>query len=172
MSIDYYMAVDPGKATGVAIGRMSKDSPLEVIYTAIIQGGTLGFIDWLEEVNNGIAITELDCMANFPKEYASIDYHLDVICETFKLHGGRFSPDLEPLRIEGVLMDRFGLIIKWQNPSDKAMVGDDFLKENNLWMTGSTVGHTDGRDANDALLHLFAYSMKIKHGPTLEAYWR
>lgn len=172
MSVDYYMAVDPGQATGVAIGRLSKEEPLEIIYTAIIQGGTRGFVDWLQETRNGRAITEMDCMMNYPKEYASIDYHLDVVCETFQTRGNRFAADLEPLRIEGVLIDRFGTVTHWQHPSDKILVGDDFLKKHDLWTTGSQVGHTDGRDANDALLHLFAYTMKKKHTPTLEAYWR
>lgn len=172
MSIDYYMAIDPGRATGLTIGRMSAEEPLEIIYTAIIQGGAQGLIDWLEETKEGRAITEMDCMQNYPKEYDNIDYHLDVICETFSLRGGNFAPDVEPLRIEGIILDRFGTTVHWQHPSDKILVGDQFLKENDLWMTGSKVGHSDGRDANDALLHLFAYTMKQRHRPTLEAYWR
>lgn len=172
MSVDYYLAVDPGKATGVAIGRLTPEEALEVIYTAIIPNGAQGFIEWLEMTHEGRDITELDCMANFPREYSNIDYHLDVICETFHLRGGVVNPDLEPLRIEGILLDRFQSVVHWQHPSDKILIGDDFLKENDLWVTGSQVGHTDGRDANDALLHLFAYTMKKKHLPTLEAYWR
>jgi hypothetical protein len=172
MSVDYYMAVDPGRATGVAIGRVAHDRPMEVIYTAIIPGGARGFIDWLELVNDGKNVTELDCMAYFPNEYYNLDYHLDVVCETFQLRGGRFTPDLEPLRIEGVLMNRFGSVVHWQSPSDKSLVGDEFLKENDLWLTGKDVNHEDGRDANDALLHLFARAMKMRHIPTLEAYWR
>lgn len=172
MSIDYYMAVDPGKATGVAIGRLSDNDPLEVIYTAIIQGGVYGFIDWLEEVKDGKAITEMDCMTKYPKQYWEIDYHLDVVCETFQLRNNQFAANLEPLRIEGVIIDRFGSVVHWQNPSDKSMVGDQFLKDNDLWTTGNKMGHTDGRDANDALLHLFAHTMRIKHLPTLKEYWR
>jgi len=172
MTVDYYMAVDPGKATGVAIGRVTDDSAMEVIYTAIIQNGTRGFIDWLEMTDNGKHVTEFDCMKNFPNEYSDLDYHLDVICENFKLRGTSFAPDLEPLRIEGVLMDRFGSVVHWQQPSDKKLVGDEFLKENDLWRTGKALGHTDGRDANDAILHLFAYTLKSKHMPSLQAYWR
>lgn len=173
MSVDYYMAVDPGKATGVAIGRVTTEQPLEIIYTAIIPEGTRGFVDWLEMTNNGKHITEMDCVQHFPHEYNNIDYHLDVVCETFQLRGGQaFAPDLEPLRIEGVLIDRFGTVVHWQNPSDKSLVGDEFLKENNLWLTGSDVNHEDGRDANDAMLHLFARMLKARHYPTLEEYWK
>jgi hypothetical protein len=172
MSVDYYMAIDPGKATGVAIGRVTDERAMDVIYTAIIPGGAKGLIDWLELTRDGKNITELDCMAYFPGEYDNIDYHLDVICETFQLRGGRFTPDLEPLRIEGVLMDRFGSVVHWQAPADKSLVGDAFLKENDLWLTGRDVSHEDGRDANDALLHLFAFAMKLRHMPTLETYWR
>jgi hypothetical protein len=172
MSVDYYLAVDPGQATGVAVGRIAEELPLEVIYTAIVPFGTQGFIDWLEQTNNGKAITELDCMKNFPDQYAEIDYHLDVVCERFRLRGGNFTPDLEPLRIEGVLIDRFGSVVHWQEPSDKTLVGDKFLRENDLWVTGKDVGHTDGRDANDALMHLFARALKMRHYPTIDAYWR
>jgi hypothetical protein len=172
MSVDYYLAIDPGQATGVAIGRISEELPLEVIYTAIIPFGTQGFIDWLQSTNNGKAITEMDCMKNFPDQYAEIDYHLDVVCERFRLRGGNFTPDLEPLRIEGVLIDRFGSVVHWQEPSDKTLVGDKFLRENDLWVTGKDVGHIDGRDANDALMHLFARALKMRHYPTIDAYWR
>lgn len=171
MSVDYYLAIDPGKATGVAIGRVTETEPLEIIYTAIIPFGVKGFIEWLQATNEGRHITEMDCMKNFPESYSNIDYHLDVICETFRLRGGG-NPDLEPLRIEGVLIDRFGSVVHWQDPSDKSLVGDDFLRNNNFWVTGKQVGHTDGRDANDALLHLFARTLKMKHYPTLDAYWR
>jgi hypothetical protein len=172
MSVDYYLAVDPGQSTGVALGRWSEDKPLEVIYTGIIPFGTQGFVEWLNTTNNGKAITEMDCMKNFPDEYDNIDYHLDVVCERFRLRGGTFTPDLEPLRIEGVLIDRFGSVVHWQEPSDKTLVGDKFLRENDLWVTGKDVGHTDGRDANDALMHLFARALKMRHYPTIDAYWR
>ena len=172
MSVDYYLAIDPGQASGVAIGRMTQDEPMEVIYTATVPFGTQGFIDWLETTNNGKHITEMDCMKNYPDMYNEIDYHLDVVCERFRLRGGVVNPDLEPLRIEGVLIDRFGSVVHWQEPSDKGLVGDDFLRNHDLWVTGKDVDHIDGRDANDALLHLFARTLKMKHYPTLDAYWR
>jgi len=172
VSVDYYMAVDPGMATGVAIGRVTEEEPLEVIYVGIIPQGAQGFIDWLEFTSNGKAITEMDCMKHFPNEYANIDYHLDIICETFQLRGGVINPNLEPLRIEGIILDRFQSAIHWQHPSDKMLIGDEFLKEHDLWLTGSQVNHEDGRDANDALQHLFAHMAKKRHLPTLHEYWR
>jgi hypothetical protein len=97
---------------------------------------------------------------------------MDVVCENFKARGGSFAPDLEPVRIEGIVMDHFGNVITWHSPSDKSLVGDQFLKENDLWQTGRDVGHTDGRDANDAIMHAFVYAMRTRHIPTLKAYWR
>lgn len=172
MSVDYLMAIDPGQATGIAIGRSTEHEPMEVIYTAIVPFGVQGFIDWLETTKEGRVITEMDCMKNYPDMYAEVDFHLDVVCERFHLRGGKFAPDLEPLRIEGVVIDRFGNIVNWHDPADKGLVGDEFLKEHGFWVTGSQVGHTDGRDANDALLHLFARAMRMRHHPTLKAYWR
>lgn len=172
MTIQYVMAIDPGKATGIAIGRYSDMMPMEVVSTNIVTNGVYGFAEWLHNTNDGKAIIKKDCSYNYPEDYDNLEYHLDVVCENFNLRGGNFTPDLEPVRIEGVLIDHFGSIMKWQSPSHKSLVGDRFLKEHELWQTGKDVGHEDGRDANDALLHLFAYVMRSKHNPTLEAYWR
>jgi hypothetical protein len=172
MNINYVMAIDPGKATGVAIGRYSIQDPIEVIFTGIIRGGTYGFAEWLFNTRDAKTIIDNDCSYNFPDEYDSLDYHLDVVCENFKPRGGNFIPDLEPLRIEGIIMDHFGNIVNWHSPADKSMVGDDFLKKHGLWLTGKDVDHDDARDANDATIHLFAHAMRIRHIPTLEAYWR
>lgn len=172
MSINYVMAVDPGRATGVAIGRYSVNMPVEVIYTGIIPGGTTGFAEWLHQTNDGKYVAETDCSYNFPENYGDLDWHLDVVSETFKHRANKFVPDTEPLRIEGVLIDHFGSTMVWQTPADKTLVGDDFLKTNDLWVTGKDVDHTDGRDANDAMIHLFVYMMRQRHLPTLEAYWR
>jgi len=171
VTIHYILAVDPGVATGVAIGRRSVSMPLEVIFSGIIPGGTIGFCEWLYATNDAKSIVETDCRKNFPDEHDNMDWHLEVVCETFKIRGGTFVPNLEPLRIEGVIMDHFGSIVKWQTPADKTLVGDDFLKKHDLWQTGKDVNHEDGRDANDALLHLFINSLRSRHIPTLEAYW-
>jgi len=172
MSINYTMAVDPGMATGVAIGRHSVDMPLDVIFVGIIGDGVQGFCEWLYRTRDGKAVVEADCSRSFPEDYATLNFHLDVVSENFKLRNNKFAANLEPLRIEGVLIDHFGNKVSWQSPADKSIVGDEFLKKNDLWQTGKNVGHEDGRDANDALLHLFANAMRTRHIPTLEAYWR
>lgn len=171
MSVDYYMAIDPGRATGIAIGRMTEELPMDVIYKAIIPEGTVGFAEWLWKMRYGRAVIEEDCLNNFPDSYLTLDWHLDVVCENFRVLSTDFKPNVEPLRIEGIIIDRFGKSVHWQQPSDKKMIGDDFLKEQGLWTTGKKMGHTDGRDANDAMLHLFAYALKSKHEPSLRAYW-
>jgi hypothetical protein len=172
MDINYVMAVDPGKATGVAIARYSITMPMEVIFNGIVVGGAYGFGEWLHNTNDAKSIIENDCSYNFPDEFDELDYHLHVVCENFKLRGGNFAADLEPLRIEGIIMDHFGHMIEWHSPSDKTLIGDDFLKENDLWVTGADVDHTDGRDANDATMHAFVHAMRIRHLPTLKIYWR
>ena len=172
MNINYVLTIDPGKATGVAVGRYSITMPMEVIFTGIIPGGTQGFCEWLYNTRDVKTIMESDCSYNFPDDYDELDFDLDVVCENFALRGGDFAPDLEPLRIEGVVIDHFGSIVNWHSPADKSLVGDKFLKRHDLWQTGADVGHSDARDSNDALLHLFAHAMKIRHLPSLEAYWR
>ena len=172
MNINYVMAIDPGRATGVAIGRLSITMPMEVVFTGIISGGTYGFAEWLHDTNDGKSIIENDCSYNCPEESAELEYHKDSVCENFKVRCGNFVPDLEPLRIEGVVMDHFGSVTQWHTPADKSMVTDDFLKEHGLWLTGKDVDHEDARDANDAMIHLFVHAMRIRHIPTLETYWR
>ena len=171
MTVHYIIAFDPGKATGVAIGRRTDIYPLEVINIGIIPNGVHGFIDWMDQTNGGLNITQHDCLAYFPDFYVEADWDHTIIAEKFTLRNVKFTPDVEPARIEGVLMDRYTRI-EWQQPSDKQLVGDAFLKRHGLWVTGKKVGHSDGRDANDALLHLFAHSMKTGHVPTLECYWQ
>ena len=172
MTVDYYLAIDPGMATGVAIGRVTEDEPMEVIYKAIIQGGVYGFAEWLYNSRNGKSWAEEDCSKNFPDQYASLDWHINVVCETFRVMATQFTPNVEALRIEGVVMSTFPRVIEWHKPSDKVLVGDEFLKKHGLWVTGKDVGHSDGRDANDAMLHLFAHALKLRHQPTIKQFWR
>ena len=172
MTIEYIFAVDPGKATGVAFGRISELEAVEIIYAGIIPGGTQGFIEWLDLTDDGYYVARADCEKYYPDEYRRMDYQVNVVSEMFQARMNRFVPDLEPVRIEGVLIDRFRKHMNWQSPLDKTLVGDEFLKRHDLWLTGSMVEHIDGRDANDALLHMFAYLMKRKHVPTLSYYWR
>lgn len=172
MTVEYVFAIDPGKATGVAMGRITDVEAVEMIYAGIIPGGTEGFIQWLDLTDDGYYVARMDCEKYYPDEYAKMDYQVNVVSERFNARMNRFIPDLEPVRIEGVLMDRYRKQVMWQEPLDKSLVGDDFLKRHELWMTGSQVNHTDGRDANDALLHMFAYLMRRKHLPTLAYYWR
>ena len=172
MEINYVMAIDPGVATGIAIGRHSDTMPMEVIFNGIIPDGVVGFSQWLHDTNDAKSIIENDCSYNFPEEYEELDYHLEVVCEDFKLRGGNFSPDLTPLRIEGVVIDHFGSVVTWQAPADKKMVGDKFLKAYGFWVTGADVDHEDGRDANDAMLHLFVRAMRTRHMATLKTYFK
>lgn len=172
MNVNYILGVDPGRSTGVAIGRYTLTDPLEIIYTGIIPGGTVGFAEWLYNTHDIKTIVEADCSYGFPDEYDNLDWHIDVACEVFKPRGGNFAPDSEALRIEGIMIDHFGNIVNWHSPAEKSLVGDDFLKKHDLWVTGKDVDHTDGRDANDALIHVFVYMMRQRHIPTLEAYWR
>ena len=172
MTVEYIFSVDPGKATGVAFARITEKEAAEVVYAGIIPGGLDGFIEWLELTDDAYYVARTDCAMYHPDEYKRMDYQVNIVAEVFQSRMNRFVPDLEPVRIEGVLIDRFGKQVNWQKAQDKAMVGDEFLKNHGLWITGSMVDHEDGRDANDALLHLFAYLMRRKHKPTLDYYWR
>lgn len=103
-----------------------------------------------------------------------------VVCEKFDLDGRTARPDLTPKLLEGIIIawcweDRVPLT--FQPKSHKALVGrepktrDDRLKQHGLWLTGSDVGHTDGRDVNDSQLHALAYYFDKGHRPTIRRFW-
>ena len=143
--------IDPGKATGFAYGWFDDVMPFTLFYAEI-----------LDQDEAFVRIRE-----RF--EYASPDNV--TVAEGFKLKGGQaFTPDLTGVEIIGAIK-YLGLPVVWQWRTDKALVKDQVLKDHGLWQTGKMVGHTDGRDANDAIIHILAYLLKKKHQPTLRKYF-
>jgi hypothetical protein len=147
------MAIDPGKATGIARFAYREDLPLELVDAYTVPGGLDGILErpWLIE----------DAIGAFAVPF-----------EQFVLSAGNaFTPDLEAVKIEGGLQ-AVGVTLNRQSRSDKALVGDSMLKRHGLWRTGKQVGWKDGRDANDAIIHGLAWAMKRRHRPTIERYWK
>lgn len=148
----YTLSIDPGMATGIALGSFTDTTPWELVDRWIVKGGVEGFIHWYYAVAPVQAL-----MGRW-------------VSERFVLRDNDFIANCEPLRIEGAML-AFGLNPIFQLRTDKALCKDDVLKEHGLWTTGKMVGHVDGRDANDAIIHALAYMKKQKHYPTLRKYW-
>jgi len=144
------LSLDPGKQTGIALGTYG-DEAYELLNVWQIAGGLNGFIDWW--------------YSHYPLNESVL------VSEKFVLRNNAFVADTEPLLIEGALHVLYDNQIVWQLASDKSLVNDSVLRENNLWHTGKQVGWKDARDTNDAIIHGLAYLKKNKHIPTLQKYW-
>lgn len=154
------VSIDPGKATGIAIGVFGDDHPYELLETHLVPNGIGGVIHWFDEV---FAFTNPDILNN----------ELLFVSEQFVARSNnKFVADTEPLLIEGALTAIIRDEIVWQLRTDKALVDDRILKTNGLWQTGKTHEWVDGRDVNDAIIHALAYLKKAKHIPTLNKYWK
>ena len=140
---------DPGLITGFAYGSFTETEPLELLTT-----GTLTY----DYILHG-------------SPFSGIHPEVTVV-EEFILRDNEFKADLTGVRVEGILEIVFRNIV-WRPPSKKAQVPDQVLKDHGLWQTGKTVDWEDGRDANDAIIHLLGYvAFDLRHKPTLRKYFR
>jgi len=141
----YVIGLDPGETTGVAIIRidMEDNEKLpELIFLDQIPEGRYGFKDYF---------------APF-----FIGPNTQVVSEKWVEHNKK-GVDREPLIIEGVqhaLWDDRS--VAWQEPKMKALVSDDWLKEQNLWTPGK-------RHQMDALIHAIVWLRNQSHAGTVNA---
>lgn len=150
----YVYAFDPGRITGFAEGVYGPDFPLEI---------------------GSISAVELDRFVPFVRSLVRLDRKPSfVISEGFKARtNNNFVADDTPKKVEGMLEALFPQTVIYRPRTKKAQVPDEILKEHGLWQTGKTVGWEDGRDANDAIIHLLGFvAFDQRHVPTLRKYFR
>lgn len=144
--IDYQYVIgqDPGGTTGIALLRYTENTLPELVYLHQIPDGREGFFYFFigSEVGEGTNFTS--------------------VSEKWETREGVHGANLEPVYIEGVQYAIWVDQTVYQSPSVKNMVGDEFLKVNNLWTEGK-------RHQMDALLHAIYYLRNIGHEPTLQA---
>lgn len=145
------LALDPGYATGIATGHFDDNTPLQ-LEDAIIVPYEMWPEVWL----------------------AMSEEHFDhVTSESFDLKDNDFKADLTPVKIEGTLDLLFGDQVVYRDRTLKSQVSDQLLKDIGWWKTGKDVMWEDGRDANDAIIHLLGYvAFNLKHRPTLREYFK
>ncbi len=146
-------AFDPGLATGMAIGSFSDTRPLT-----------------LEDA----AIFSYDQMLDLPTIMESTESPDVVVSELFVLSSGNeFTAELTAKKVEGILEFTFRDAVQYRTRDLKRQVSDDLLRELGWWKTGTDVDWEDGRDANDAIIHMLGYvAFDLEHLPTLREYFR
>jgi hypothetical protein len=148
---------DFGQTTGVAKGYYSNSEAYELDDAWEVPSGIDGFLDWWDSRN---------IYNRYHKELPII------VAEKFILNpGNQFAADLTGVPIEGALTALWRKEIHWQAPSAKAGIPDALLRSRGLWQTGDDLGHTDGRDANDAIIHSLEFLRRSSHVPTLKKYF-
>lgn len=157
------IAIDPGKATGWARGYFDDETPFQLEEAFVTHDGIEGF-------------AELNCNAQSPDNpYAQTFLEgFDVIVyETFVLRQNGFLAALNSVEINGYLKGTYGTYgrLTPQSRTLKHHTPDATLKQYGFWQTGKMVGHKDGRDANDAIIHALTYLKLQGHVPTLKAYF-
>jgi hypothetical protein len=148
------ISFDPGAITGWAIGNYDDETPFTLDEAGVITFDALG-----EELDWG--------------KWSSFHQFDVVVVERFVLSKGNpFTADLSGLWVEGLLKYFCNKEIVWRLRGTKSQVPDEVLKEHGLWQTGSMVGWTDGRDANDAIIHAIGHlAFTEQHVPTLRKYF-
>ena len=147
------VAIDPGQETGVVSAvYIPEESRVSVLAREQIVGGYPGLRGALEEYEIWADHAVCEKFSPLPTARA---YRL---------------AELEPIRIEGAVEDRFGpqrvtfqrtsaLTIAGShgNPAANKKAADDYLRDCGLWTTGKVVGRRDANDVNAAMKHLVAY---------------
>lgn len=138
----YVLGNDPGGTSGIAMLRYTETTPAELVYLSQLPHGMKGYFDFFE--------------GSHPTE------NVTIVSESFVNRPGIKSPDVTPLRIEGIQYSLWGDEVEYQTPDMKSLVPDQVLKDNNLWTPGK-------RHQMDALIHALVWLRNHGHQPTLEA---
>lgn len=147
------LSIDPGLATGYAIGTYGDDSPYALEQTFTLQDGVYGVA---EIVESGDLFDRVD----------------ELVLENFIV---RPHQPVDPIALEVIGYIKgvapFRPIMRLRSDKGKKGFFDAILKEHGLWQTGKMVGHKDGRDANDAIIHALSWlCFKKEHRPTIDKY--
>lgn len=150
------VSIDPGGATGIAYGHYDDETPYTLDHVLVVSNDVDGLADlyWNASSNNPLFAHTGD----------------DLIVENYIMDHGPQDPIA--LQVIGFIRGVAEADVIFRRRSDKALVPDKVLKDHGLWQTGKTVGWTDGRDANDAIIHAIGWlAFKQRHQPTLARYY-
>jgi hypothetical protein len=142
------LALDPGGTTGASIWQYDNNTPLTHVAHHQITDGIEGFVKFLLPDGKPLPFDV-------------------VVYENFRLDGRTPNPNVDPLRIEGVIAV-YEHVMKVptfsQGNGFKAHVDNDKLKEHNLYWPGQ-------QHAMDSARHALAWAKRTHHMPTLLQYF-
>lgn len=154
------LSIDPGVTTGFALGHYDDETPWTLDEVWVTHEGIHGFAEWFW--NHG--------------DYPLSPTYDAVVMETFVLRDNGFLASLDGVEIIGFAKG-MDFVTRWQPRTAKSFsrtdkkAADNLLKRHDMWHTGKQVGHKDGRDVNDAIIHALAFMKHSDHRPTLEKYF-
>jgi hypothetical protein len=148
----YVVAFDPGEITGYASGYFYPYVPLEITTFAALDAEQIG--------------------PTIRRLAGTKDNDRYVVSERFDARSNKFVANVHAKKVEGLLEGAFSNVV-WRKATKKEQVPDSVLKEHGLWKTGKDVDWEDGRDVNDAIIHLIGFvAFDLHHRPTLEKYFK
>lgn len=179
MTDTYILSFDSGKSSGIALGKVTDNSPYALIEAWQLEGGVSRLTQWVRAYHDSGEDTwwvgrnplEVTTVAEkfTPLQHSNFNLTMDAV---------------EPLRCEGALV---ALDVmpdypspEWRRPQDmylyggntlveKKKAGRKFLKDNGMYLTGKSVGCKDAHDAQSAIWHGISYAVKVlQHRPTFD----
>lgn len=142
------LALDPGGTTGWSLWEYGPLQPLTHLDHGQIGGGLRGFGAFVRARAAALAVDE-------------------VVSESFVDDGRTDTPDVTPLRIEGVIdfaWGAHGTPVAFQRNFAKGHAPDEVLKRLGWWWTGQ-------QHARDSARHAIALLKNSGHRPTQRMIW-
>lgn len=177
------LAIDPGLENGACLFTFGQDQPFTVEKLWQFPLGAPGLSMWMDgvglAVSRGRGIEPRMEIEGRRLDHLIVEKFTPRPSETFKLT----QKAVEPLRGEGVIIGKgFNRFIEWAEPSQQYFMGSselpldvkkklsrEFLKLNDIYPTGKTVGRPNADDAISATLHSVAWLRRQRHMPTITA---
>ncbi len=145
-----FLAVDPGKRTGVALLNYGTATPVRLLESWDVPFGVNGFIHWYVE-----------------NEPATLEF---IVYEDFILREGKHGVELEPLKVIGalhVLAHELEIPLHSQPPSGRLKaVNDEALARLDMRFSGNK-----DRNVKEAARHGVWFQKRQGHIPTIKAGW-
>jgi len=183
--MQYVLSIDPGKSSGIALGKYSDTEPYQLVKAWQFQGGVVGLIDFF--MYKCPELSEVGPWCEYIEGTVIQSFDLIVTEKFVPIAGKGFSQTLdsvEPLRGEGALI-ALGVMPDYPDPTwrraneqylfnapskaKKRSLLKEFLKDTGNYVYGKQLGQPDNEDAVSAIAHAISYLTRVEnHKPTYD----